>query len=242
MELLFENKILLDKKTLLEWYKKEFGKENRVFFIVHIGLIVLYALMAVMFGVIGSVFASSAFWLVSALPAVGVVLVVLDFLFHYRLYVWRIIRKDKEKIYDKKYVTRYYENNFTGMAQDTNAPEIQQVKAQLQQAQLLQEELKQAMSIAKGHSVQDAEKLKELSANLQEMEQRMERIAQVTQYSYTEAECEYSEISEIVQTENLYIILHKDQVIVLDKHGFEVGNVEEFEAFIIKKAKKASRR
>ena len=51
---------------------------------------------------------------------------------------------------------------------------------------------------------------------------------------------DYDKIIKLKQTKNLYLIILKENLVVMvDKNGFEEGNCEDFEKFIVSKATKA---
>lgn len=238
MEPLFENRILLDREVLLEWYGHELGKNRRMNTLVHLGFTVVYVVAAVSFAVFAVLMHMPLLWLFCALFLLCAVAFLANWLLRCRFQVWLAMRRDKGNTFGREYVTRFYPQSILAMKNADDLPDLPRLQRQLDEAQRMQKQVELLMQQMDGEEDGEARVLL-LQAQLQALSSQMEEMERDAQSLNSGGWHGYDALQAVEATDNLYIITVEGQTVLVNKDGFSAGYLDEFDAFIMDKLQKA---
>lgn len=237
MEPLFENRLTLDKPVLLEWYKKEFRSQSRLFALVSFGAALLYLLIAVILLLSARLLGQVWPYVVAAVFVVLAVLFVVNYLMRHHLQVALLLRRDKS--YPKESVTLFYPAACVPMEGEELQNPAGQIADSLQAATEIKTQLETLVLASRQADMSDPLRLAGLRAELGELQGRMDAAVQVLGRLGEDSPCAYQKLTEVLETQNLYILHYGELVVLVSKTGFAKGDEADFARFIREKLPKA---
>lgn len=244
MEPLFENRLTVNEKVLREWHRKEFYKNNRLYVaVLRTGAVLFFALGAV-WGLNTTLQNGGAFWWMVLLYFLGGAILLLLPEIRSRLSVWAMLRQDKDGEYPQDIATMFYNDAAVprrlqgeDMASESGAEPVPEF---WQQAEVLNIELDDVLHKAKKANPQSDEELKALGQQLEGLQKQVETLAQKGRNLRRIARYPYGNITDYLQTKNLYILYYGDVAVLAQKGGFVKGNEEQFGVFLRRKLQQAA--
>ncbi|MDL2214187.1 hypothetical protein LJB76_01345 [Clostridia bacterium OttesenSCG-928-O13] len=232
MDLLFENHISVDKDVLLEWYKKDFRRNNPLFSIINGCMVGLYVFGAVAVAVLAVALRWPALWWFVLVFVLLAGLFLANLFLHYRLTVWTMLRRSKGRLFPQKLGTVFYADAAVPLSGDDQRDPAQRLARCMEDAQGLQAEFDEIMQRAGRADVSDADRLGELRDRLEDLKRRMDELTTAAAMLAANQSYPYKAMSGYQQTKNLHILYYGEQAILVAKEGFTQGNNKGFTAFM----------
>lgn len=239
MESLFENRVTVDKGVLLEWYKKDFLRNNKVFAGVHLGMMALYVVSAVVMGVLATVYNWPSLWLFVLVFVVLTLVFLVNLLLQYRIHIWAMLRRDKGKTFPQEVGTFFYSDLVIPVDGHLGQDPAQKLANAVAGAEELTREYEDVMQKAAAVDKADTVALAELRGRLQALQDNMEALGRAAHVLNQSQRYPLAAITAYQQTANLHILYFGGQALLVAKNGFTKGNEQEFKPFMAKKLTEA---
>lgn len=223
MEPLFENHLTVDKNVLLEWYKKEFYRDNPFFVGVHAGLIVVYLALA---GVVLMGRGLLPTWLAAASVALFIALAagfLANLLLRYRIQVRQLLKSEEGKRFPAHLGMVYYADFAMPAGEAPGQDPAGRMLACVSRAAALQREFTDVMA--------DKAEPDRLRPRLALLQQQLEELSAEAR-DIGGQQHNYGALTDYAQTQNLHILHFGDTAVLAAKNGFTLGEDEAFGAFI----------
>lgn len=231
MEPLFENHLTVEKNVLLEWYKKEFYRDNPFFVGVHAGLIVVYLALA---GVVLMGRALLPTWLAVASVALFIVLAagfLANLLLRYRIQVRQLLKSEEGKRFPAHLGMVYYADFAMPAGETPGQDPAGQMLACVSRAAALQQEFNGMMSQLSGWTAEDGEGMDRLRPRLALLQKQLEELSAEAR-DIGGQQHNYGALTDYAQTPNLHILHFGDTAVLAAKNGFTLGEDEAFGDFM----------
>lgn len=228
MEPLFENHVKLDEETLLEWHRAELAQNGRLASGLQLALVVLYLVMAAFFGFMAVWMALRWMWAFCGVFVLCAALFALNMVLRPTWQVRKMVRRDEKGTYGRVYVTQFYEDGFVAMCPPEQLPTAKKLADCHAGALGLRQEMEQLAAL------QAAGDMRQMPQKLQSLQQRMEQLRAETA-ALNRPRTGYQSVEGCSETKHLLVLSCGQQVTLVDKRGFKVGDSDGFIRFINKK-------
>ena len=231
MEPLFENHLTVDKNVLLEWYKKEFYRDNPFFVGVHAGLIVVYLALA---GVVLMGRGLLPTWLAAASVALFIALAVgflANLLLRYRMQVRQLLKSDEGKRFPAHLDMVYYADFAMPTGQTPGQDPAGQMLACVGRAAAMQQEFSSVMTQLNGWTAENGDGLEQLRSRLVLLQKQLGELSAEAR-DIGGQQHNYGALTDYAQTQNLHILHFGDTAVLAAKNGFTLGEDSAFGEFV----------
>lgn len=232
MEPLYKNRTVVDKAAMLEWYGKDFLRNNPTFTAINGGMAALYLVAALVLATFAISSRWAQLWWLAAAFAVLAVVFLLNLLLHYRLHVWTLLRRDGGRLFPQKLGTVFYADTLVPVSGDDEVDPAARLESCLAEAEGLQREFDDIMRGAGQLNDGDSEKLARLRGELESVKKRMDDLAQSAALLAKSQNYPYTAITGYQQTQNLHILYYGERAVLVDKRGFTLGSEADFALFM----------
>lgn len=236
MEPKFITNLTMDKQAMLEWYKKDFQTNHRVFAFAHIGFIVVYLIMAAAFFFNAVQTGLTLFWVAGVVLVVLAVLFLCSLLLQYRLQVWLALRKDKGEAFGKKYSLLFYDETVVMMLDfDAENPEhLRRAQFYVNYGEGMKEEFARLLAEMEGADLENAsdDELRLMRDKLEDLQSRMESLSRSMEDINSQIRLDYGSLTDYLQSPGLHILYFDGQAVLANKKGFVRGDEADFKPFL----------